>query len=121
MLEGTDGRAHYLRYTPELDEARSRGDLTTNSFIVINKSMDENRRRRIGVANLGNAEALLENRDHFRSLAKRLLQRTCLHGESLRGWWSVRELDRQIASQAFESLHGIRIRAAAITPAIHKK
>jgi hypothetical protein len=57
-----------------LDEARSRGDLTTNSFVVINKTMDENRRRRIVVTNLGNAEALFENRDHFRSLAKRLLQ-----------------------------------------------
>ena len=37
--------------------------------------MDENYRRRIVVANLGDAEELFENRDHFRSLAKRLLQR----------------------------------------------
>jgi hypothetical protein len=58
-----------------LDGARSRGDLTTNSFVVVNKTMDENRRRRIVVANLGNAEALFENRDYFRSLAKRLVQR----------------------------------------------
>ena len=35
MLEGTDGRVYYLRYTPELHEARSRGDLTTNSFVMI--------------------------------------------------------------------------------------
>lgn len=75
LLEGTDGRVHYLRYTPELDEARSCGDLATNSFVAIKKTMDENRRRRIVVANLGNAEALFENRDHFRSLAKRLLER----------------------------------------------
>jgi type IV secretory pathway VirD2 relaxase len=79
MLEGTDGRAYYLRYTPELDEARSRGDLTTNSFVVINKTVDEDRRRRIVVANLGNAEALFENRDHFRTLAKRLTE----HGVNL--------------------------------------
>ena len=79
MLEGTDGRVYYLRYTPELDEARSRGDLTTNSFVVINKTVDEDRRRRIVVANLGNAEALFENRDHFRSLAKRLIE----HGVNL--------------------------------------
>lgn len=32
--------------------------------------------------------------------------RTWLHGESLRGGWSVRELDRQIASQAFARLRG---------------
>ncbi len=75
LLEGTDGRVYYLRYTPELDEARSRGDLTTNSFVVITKTVDEKRRRRIVVANLGDADALLQNRDHFRSLARRLLQR----------------------------------------------
>jgi hypothetical protein len=79
MLEGTDGRVYYLRYTPELDEARSRGDLTTNSFVVINKTVDEVRRRRIVVANLGNAEALFENRDHFRGQAKRLIE----HGVNL--------------------------------------
>ena len=79
LLEGTDGRVYYLRYTPELDEARSRGDLATNSFVVINKTVDEDRRRRIVVANLGNAEALLENRDHFRCQAKRLNE----HGVNL--------------------------------------
>jgi hypothetical protein len=79
MLEGTDGRVYYLQYTPELDEARSRGDLTTNSFVVINKTVDEDRRRRIVVANLGNAEALFENRDHFRAQATRLIE----HGVSL--------------------------------------
>ena len=88
LVEGTDGRVHYLRYTPELDEARSRGDLTTNSFVVIDKTMDENRRRRIVVANLGNAEALFENRDHFRSLAKRLQQRGAIPFDDERwgGW-----------------------------------
>ena len=75
LLEGTDARVYYLRYTPELEEARSRGNLTTNSFVAIKKTMDENHRRRIVVANLGDAEAIFENRHHFRSLAKRLLHR----------------------------------------------
>jgi hypothetical protein len=30
-----------ISVTPDLDEARSRGDLTTNSFVVINKTVDE--------------------------------------------------------------------------------
>ena len=95
LLEGTEGRVHYLRYTPELDEARSRGDLPTNSFVVINKTMDENRRRRIVVANLGNAEALFENRDHFRSLAKRLLQRGVVPFDDERwGGWLGRYHER---------------------------
>ena len=75
LLEGTDARVHYLRYTPELDEARSRGELTANSFVVITKTVDEERKRRIAVANLGEADALLQDRGHFRSLARRLLQR----------------------------------------------
>ena len=79
LLEGTNGRVYYLRYTPELDKARSRGDLTTNSFVVINTAMDEDRRQRIVVENLGNAEALFGNRNHFRSLAKRLVE----HGVNL--------------------------------------
>jgi hypothetical protein len=74
LLEGTDARVYYLHYTSELDDARSRGDLTTNSFVVIQKTMEENRRRRIVVTNLGEADALLRDRDHFRSRAKRLLQ-----------------------------------------------
>jgi hypothetical protein len=41
--------------------------------VVINKTVDEDRRRRIVVADLGNAEALFENRDHFRAQAKRLV------------------------------------------------
>jgi hypothetical protein len=45
-----------------------------NSFVVIRKTVDEDRRRRIVVANLGNAEMLFENRDYFRPLAKRLVE-----------------------------------------------
>jgi hypothetical protein len=74
LLEGTDARVYCLRYTSELDDARSRGDLTTNSFVVIQKTMDENRTSPIAVTNLGEADTLLRNRDHFRSRAKRLLQ-----------------------------------------------
>ncbi len=88
LLEGTDGRVYYLRYTPELDEARSRGELTINSFVVITKTVDLESRRQIVVANLGEADALLQNRDHFRSLARRLLQRgiVSLEDDGWGGW-----------------------------------
>ena len=55
------------------------GALTATSFVVINKTVDEDRRRRIVVANLGKAEILFENRDHFQTLAKRLIE----HGVNL--------------------------------------
>jgi hypothetical protein len=34
MLEGTDALVHFIYYTPELEEARSRGELRTNSLCV---------------------------------------------------------------------------------------
>jgi len=102
LLEGTDGRVYYLRYTPELDEARSRGELATNSFVVITKTIDEDRKRRIVVANLGDAEALFENRDHFRSLATRLLQRGAVPFDDERwGGWLGRYHEK-IRESAYE-------------------
>jgi type IV secretory pathway VirD2 relaxase len=88
LLEGTDGRVYYLRYTPELDDARSRGDLGTNTFVEIRKKLDENRKRRITVVNLGDAEALLEEREHFRNVAKRLLRQDIFpfDDERWNGW-----------------------------------
>ena len=47
LLEGTEGRVYHLGYTPELDEARARGDLRVNSIVVFTKTVDENRKRRI--------------------------------------------------------------------------
>jgi hypothetical protein len=32
MLEGTDSRVHYVYHTPEIEAARNRGNLRTNSF-----------------------------------------------------------------------------------------
>lgn len=88
LLEATEGRVYYLRYTPELDEARSRGDLATNSFVTFRKTMDADGKRRIAVANHGHAEAIFENRDHFRSVAARLLRAGIVHLDDERwgGW-----------------------------------
>ena len=33
MLEGTEGRIHFVRYTPEMEQARAQGRLRTNSFV----------------------------------------------------------------------------------------
>src|SRR4051812_40945847 len=37
LLEGTDARVHYVQYTPEIEGARSRGQLKTNSFIRLRR------------------------------------------------------------------------------------
>ena len=33
MLEGTDAKIHFIQYTPEMEEARRKGELRVNSFI----------------------------------------------------------------------------------------
>jgi type IV secretory pathway VirD2 relaxase len=43
MLEGTDAKVHFIQYTREMEEARSRGELKTNSFVRL-------RKRFVGVA-----------------------------------------------------------------------
>lgn len=64
LLEGTDAKVHLIHYTPEMEEARSRGQLGTNSFIQLRKRF-EHGRPILRFANLGDAEELIE-RGHFR-------------------------------------------------------
>jgi hypothetical protein len=88
LLEGTDGRVYHLGYTPELDEARSRGDLRTNSFVTITKTVDEHHKRRIEIVNLGDAETLMSDKSHFDSLAGQLIRRGVVQTDEERwsGW-----------------------------------
>ena len=37
MLESTDAKVYFVHYTPEIEEARSRGELRTNSFVRLRK------------------------------------------------------------------------------------
>src|SRR5579863_310984 len=37
MLEGTDAKVYLINYTPEMEMARSRGELRTNSFVRLRK------------------------------------------------------------------------------------
>jgi len=37
MLEGTDAKVHFIQYAPQMEEARSRGELRTNSFVRLRK------------------------------------------------------------------------------------
>ncbi len=39
LLEGTDGRVHYVPHTPEIEGARNRGGLRVNAFIRLRKLM----------------------------------------------------------------------------------
>jgi type IV secretory pathway VirD2 relaxase len=39
MLEGTDAKVHFIQYTPEMEEARSRGELRVNSFVRLQETI----------------------------------------------------------------------------------
>jgi hypothetical protein len=65
LLEGTDAKIHLLYYTPELEEARSRGQLGVNSFVKLQKKF-EDKRPFLAVENLGDSEKLLDNTKYFR-------------------------------------------------------
>ena len=43
MLEGTDARVHYVYQTPEMEAARNRGGLRTNSFVRLRKLFTDGR------------------------------------------------------------------------------
>ncbi len=71
LLEGTDAKVHLIYYTPEMEEARSRGKLRTNSFVRLQKQF-ENGRPVLEAEDLGDAERLVRNRRHLVDRAKEL-------------------------------------------------
>jgi type IV secretory pathway VirD2 relaxase len=70
MLEGTDGRVHYVYYTPEMDATRNHGGLQTNSFVKI-RGIKKGEQPAIEIEELGDSEALLHNKSYFRDTAQR--------------------------------------------------
>jgi len=88
ILEGTDAIVHIINYTPEMEEARSRGRLRTNSFIRLQKQF-ENGRPVLEIADFGDAERLLRNKAHFRDRARPFLDHGIPPPQSGWGGWLV--------------------------------
>jgi hypothetical protein len=86
MLEGTDAKVHYIHYTPEMEEARSRGDLRTNSFVRLRK-VPVDLALMVDVIDLGDAEMLLNNPRHLGETARQLLKRGIMPTEDGWGGW----------------------------------
>jgi hypothetical protein len=83
MLEGTDGRVHYVYYAPEMEAARNRGSLRTNSFIRLRKLNIEGRPA-MEIDDMGDSEAILRNKRHLHETAQRLIRRGLIPKEE--GW-----------------------------------
>ncbi len=83
MLEGTDGQVHYVYYTQELEAARSRGALRTNSFVRLRKLFAEGRPL-LKIDELGDSESILRNKGYLREAAEGLIRRGIVPQED--GW-----------------------------------
>jgi hypothetical protein len=86
MLEGTDAKVYFINYSREMEEARSRGDLRTNSFVRLRKlSLDG--ALTLDVKDLGDADQLLTNPRHLGEEACELLKRGIMPTEDGWGGW----------------------------------
>jgi hypothetical protein len=83
MLEGTDGRVHYVYYTPEIEAARNRGALRANSFIRLRKLFSEGHAL-LEIDELGDSESILRNNRYLRETVQRLIRRGIVPQED--GW-----------------------------------
>ena len=82
MLEGTDARVYLINYTPEIEAARGRGELQTNSFVRLSRPFAG--RAVIDIDDMGDAEGLLSNSGYLRTAARKLLMRGVVPTED--GW-----------------------------------
>jgi type IV secretory pathway VirD2 relaxase len=98
LLEGTDAKIHLIYYTPALEEARSRSQLSTNSFVRLQKKFEKGRPS-LKVENLGDSEKLLGSAKHFRQKAQRPSPMEDATDE-LWGGWLGRYRDRLRAAVA---------------------
>jgi type IV secretory pathway VirD2 relaxase len=85
MLEGTDAKVYFVHYTPDMEEARSRGELRTNSFVRLRKLTPV--RNLIDVIDLGDADRLLRNPLYFGEAARECIRRGVAPTEEGWGGW----------------------------------
>jgi hypothetical protein len=86
MLEDVDACVHYIEYTPEIEEARGRGELKRNAFarlwrIFVDEEVT------LQVEDLGDSDELLKNRAHFEGKAQELLRNGIPANEQGWGGW----------------------------------
>ena len=87
MLEGTDAQIHFVNYTPEMEVARSQGQLRTNSFVKLQRILSDGRAAITDIQEFGDADTLLMNRGHFRNEVDRLMSRGVVPTEDGWGGW----------------------------------
>jgi type IV secretory pathway VirD2 relaxase len=86
ILEGTDARVHHIYYTAEMEEARNRGELRTNSFVRLRKRFVDGQPV-MEIDDFGDSEAVLCNRSLLKQTAQTLIRRGIIPDEDGWGGW----------------------------------
>jgi hypothetical protein len=86
MLEGTDAKVHFIQYTSGMEQARSRGEPKTNSFIT-RRTISVGEREMLEVNDLGDAASMLSNPRHLGEKVYELLSRGIRPTEDGWGGW----------------------------------
>jgi hypothetical protein len=68
LLEGTDAKIHFIYHTREVATAWAAGKMRPNSFVSFRRLFGIDGRPLIEIADFGDAERLLRNKAHFRTL-----------------------------------------------------
>jgi type IV secretory pathway VirD2 relaxase len=85
MLEGTDAKVYFVHYAREMEEARSRGELRTNSFVRLKKLAAT--RPMMDVIDLGDSDRLLTNPLRLGEAARECIKRGVAPTEEGWGGW----------------------------------
>jgi len=87
MIEGVDGKAHFLYQTDEIQGARRQGQLRVNSFARIEKQFSEEGRPFRQIEDLGDAFELLHNNTFLGKTALQLIHDGVTQVERTWGGW----------------------------------
>ena len=115
MIEGVDGKVHFLYQTDEIQKARRQEQLRVNSFARIEKQFSEEGRPSLRVEDLGDASELLQNNAYLRNEALALTQQGVSQVErTWTGWLGqYQEAIGAHLSKARQREHGVRGRGLA--------
>ncbi len=87
VIEGVDGKVHFLHQTDEIQNARRQGQLSVNSFTRIGKQFSEDGRPFLRVEDLGDASELLRNNTYLGKTALQLIHQGVTQVERTWGGW----------------------------------
>jgi type IV secretory pathway VirD2 relaxase len=87
IIEGVDGKVHFLYQTEDIQNARQQGKLRVNAFVQIEKQFSEEGRPALHVEDCGDAFELLHNNTHFAKAALGLIHQGVTQVERTWGGW----------------------------------